>query len=249
VSFEVLPLFTGIPALCDGFRFGASTVALCRGGGRNVLFDTGPYAYRPLLLERLAQLGLGPGDIDTLVLSHLHWDHALNADLFPRARVLVHEDEVRYAERPAGADWATPPYIVRSLGGLRVEPFRGEPEVAPGLRLLELPGHSPGLVGLLAEAEGILLASDAVLYARNAVRGRLDLCFGDPEQAAASLRRALRAAALLLPGHDRPFRPGPPPEYVGEFRLRMRLFLDPAGQDQEVVVASEAARGFTGWPG
>src|SRR5579871_4027034 len=111
---EITLLFTGCPASADGFWVGATTVALIRLDGRTIMFDTGPYAYRPLLLGRLKRIGLTPADIDTVVLSHLHWDTATNADLFPNAEVVVHDRELAYAERPAAHDWATPPYVARA---------------------------------------------------------------------------------------------------------------------------------------
>ncbi len=63
---------------------------------------------RVVLLEALERRGLEPADIDVVVLSHAHWDHAQNLDVFDAARIIVHTDERRYAAAPHGNDWATP---------------------------------------------------------------------------------------------------------------------------------------------
>jgi N-acyl homoserine lactone hydrolase len=241
---EIMLLFTGCPASADGFWVGATTVALCRVDGRTIMFDTGPYAYRPLLLGRLKRLGLTPADIDTVVLSHLHWDTA--TDLFPNAEIVVHERELAYAERPAAHDWATPPYMGRALKKLRLKPIAGEYDIAPGVRVVELPGHTPGSIGLLVGRE--LLAGDAVACARDAARGRAALWFSDGAQADASLAKALSSADIVYAGHDRPFRAGPPVAYVGDYTLRIRLFFDPVGMDQEICIKTEQARSFATWP-
>lgn len=246
MSGEITLLFTGCPASADGFWVGATTVALCRVAGRTIMFDTGPYAYRPLLLGRLKRVGLTPADIDTVVLSHAHWDTASNADLFPNAAIVVHECELAYADRPAANDWATPPYIGRALRKLRLKSVGGECDIAPGVRVVELPGHTPGSIGLLLGRE--LLAGDAVACARDAVRGHAALWFADGAQADASLARALSAADIVHPGHDRPFRVGPPVAYLGDYALRIRLFFDPVGMDQEICIKTEQARSFATWP-
>ena len=243
---EITLLFTGCPAAADGFWVGASTVALCRTEGRLILFDTGPYAYRPLLLGRLKRLGLTPAEIDTVVLSHLHWDTATNADLFRNADIIVHAGELAYAKRPAAHDWATPPYLARALDKLRLKPVTEDCDIAPGLRIIALPGHTPGSIGLLAGRE--LLAGDAVACARDAARGHAELAFFDAAQADASLAKALRCAEIVYPGHDRPFRVGPPVAHVGGYALRIRLFVDPVGMDQEICIKAEPASSFATWP-
>ena len=48
----------------------------------------------------LRDAGVDPRDVEFVVLTHLHWDHAGNCDLFPDARVLVQRDELRYAIAP-----------------------------------------------------------------------------------------------------------------------------------------------------
>ena len=242
----ITPLFTGLPARADKFLTGISTVALLRLDGRSLLFDTGPYAYRPILQMRLQKLGVDPGEIDTVILSHVHWDTAANADLFPNAEIVLHAKELGYAEAPGSHDADTPGYIGRALRRLRLRPVTGEPEIAAGVRLVELPGHSPGSIGALVG--NALLAGDAVTCAADAAAGDIRYQRGYDGWARQSLSRALTLAEVIYPGHDRPFRVGPPITYLDDYVIRIRLFTDPAGPDEELQVGSFAAKSFASWP-
>jgi N-acyl homoserine lactone hydrolase len=63
-----------------------------------------------------------------------------------------------------------------------------------------------------------------------------------------SLLRALDPAEIIYPGHDRPFRVGPPIAYLDDYAVRIRFFTDPAGPDEEIQVGSFAAKSFASWP-
>jgi glyoxylase-like metal-dependent hydrolase (beta-lactamase superfamily II) len=245
-SSPITLLFAGLPARADKFLPGISTVALVRTGGRSIIFDTGPYAYRPILQGRLKRLGVDPGTIDTVVLSHLHWDSAANADLFPNAEVTLHEHALAYADAPDQHDADTPGYIGRALRRLRLRPLSGEQNIATGVRTVELPGHAPGSIGLLVG--DALLAGDAVNCAGDAAAG--DTLYQQPydERARESLSRALGLAKIIYPGHDRPFRVGPPISYLDDYAIKIRLFTDPTGPDEEIQVGSFAAKSFASWP-
>jgi glyoxylase-like metal-dependent hydrolase (beta-lactamase superfamily II) len=238
MSTEIELLFTGLAAEADKFLVGASTVAVVRAAGELIVFDTGPYAYRPILQGRLRRAGIDPFAVRKVVLSHLHWDNAANADLFANAEIVVHLRELEAAE--ARRDPAIPEYAARALKKLKLRIITNELDLAPGLRVIELPGHTPGSIGLLADRQ--LLAGDAVPNAKAVVSG------GAPAEAA-SLKKALGCADIIYPGHDRPFRPGPPVAYVGDYELRIRLFVDPAGQDEELHFGAAAAKSFATWPG
>jgi len=54
-----------------------------------------------LLANRLDALGLEPDNVDLVVISHLHYDHAGGAQLFPKSELVVQRDEYAYAHYPA----------------------------------------------------------------------------------------------------------------------------------------------------
>jgi glyoxylase-like metal-dependent hydrolase (beta-lactamase superfamily II) len=247
MAADIELLFTGLAASADKFLFGASTVAVVRTERELIVFDTGPYAYRPILQGRLRRAGIDPAKVTKVVLSHLHWDHAANADLFAAADVLVHTRELEAAERAAGRDWAIPEYTIRALRRLRLLPVSAEIELAPDLRIVELPGHTPGSIGLLVGDK--LLAGDAVGSAREAVTRQPAACGGGEQDARASLDKALSISEIIYPGHDRPFRVGPPIAHISDYELKIRLFTDPSGQDEELHFGAAAAKSFATWPG
>ena len=247
MAADIELLFTGLAASADKFLFGTSTVAVVRAARELIVFDTGPYAYRPILQGRLRRAGIEPAQVTKVVLSHLHWDNAANADLFGAADVLVHRRELEAADRATGRDWAVPEYTGRALRRLRLVPLSAGIELTPDIRIVELPGHTPGSIGLLVGDS--LLAGDAIGSAREAATRQIAACTGGEQAALASLDKALAMAEIIYPGHDRPFRVGPPIQYISDYELKIRLFIDPTGQDEELHFGAAAAKSFATWPG
>jgi N-acyl homoserine lactone hydrolase len=115
--------------------------------------------------SRLRQLNLEPGDIDIVVISHLHFDHAGNVRMFDDAgaRLLVHEDEAKGAFGYEGPFRGA--HIKADYEGLNFETVRGDTEILPGVTLLEAPGHTWGTMSLqldLADEGTMIFTSDAV---------------------------------------------------------------------------------------
>src|SRR5262245_56870213 len=139
-------------------RLGFCGVTLIEVGGRRILVDVAQVGRRLLIRERLAARGLAPRDIDTVVMTHTHWDHLLNADVFEHAEFVVHKDERAYAREPHPNDWATPKYTNAILERLRVREVREGDQVAPGLTVIETPGHTVGSISLLVATGGSVSA-------------------------------------------------------------------------------------------
>jgi hypothetical protein len=247
MSSEITVLLHGIPCSCREFNIGAVTVALVRADGHNILFNTGPYSERVLLTAKLKAQGLAPSDIDILVLSQIRWDTAINVDMFKGADIYVHEAELEYALNPDADDNTVPLFLGRFVKTMpKLNTIKGELELAPGIKLVELPGSSPGCVGLLADNS--LLAGDAVPTVHAAYQKVLPNC-RDAALAGESLKKALSIAETIYPGHDRPFAVREDGlEILGELDLRIRFFFSPTGQDQELVMKSEKQLTFITWP-
>ena len=104
----------------------------------------------PALVRELAAAGLAPGDIHHVILTHLHFDHADNIDLFPGACAVVQRDELFAAVDPVPSQrifyWKST--IANLLerkrpGGLRL--VDGDVDFLPGVRLLKVPSHTEGM--------------------------------------------------------------------------------------------------------
>ncbi len=132
------------------------TVTYCwyiEGAEQNILIDSGADAevaknWRNLPAEEivtfedaLASLDLNPNDIDLVIQTHLHWDHCSNTHKCKNARVLVQEDELRFAQSPHPMMVGYPWHLLR---GLNFVPVSGRYEVIPGIELIPTPGHTPG---------------------------------------------------------------------------------------------------------
>jgi len=160
---------------------------LVRAGERWVLIETGMddkqgAKHRKIygieaagrLLEQLRALGLAPEDVDLVINTHLHFDHAgLNTisrdgrivPLFTKARYLVQKQELYDATHVHERNRAS--YLLENVepvaeAGL-FEEVEGEVEVLPGLTLVPLPGHTLGQQGVVLRSEGRTLVYTADL--------------------------------------------------------------------------------------
>ena len=205
---------TGIDVLTYGFSlvsdqgpFGFSTISLLTVGGRRVLVDTGPASRRTMLVETLRGRGLSPEEIDLVVLTHMHWDHCANADLFPNARVLVHPKEIDYANNPRRGDHNVASYYADMLSRLRVEPVSDGDRIVEGVSVMDTPGHTKGHVSVSVSVDGrdVLVSGDAMPDGGTVRRGLPYNVFWDVDDAAASVEKMVASADVFYPGHDRPF--------------------------------------------
>ena len=156
------------------------------------------------IANRLAALGLKPEDIDLLVSTHFHFDHAGNHADFGDARIVVQREAYDFARANPGRF----PEDIWNLPHLEYEQIDGDFELAPGVTLLESSGHVPGHMSVLVRLPNtgpILLAIDAI-YTRETLEQGIWQGYHDPERARRSGERlaeiAKREGALLIFGHD-----------------------------------------------
>jgi glyoxylase-like metal-dependent hydrolase (beta-lactamase superfamily II) len=203
-----------IDILMEGYSIGTDVgiIGFCSvlliEGERRVLFDSAHVGRRTYLQAQLESRGIQPSDIDFQVLSHAHWDHIQNCDVFDQAPLIVHPNERKYAQHPHRNDWATPRWTGAVLETMNIIEAGDGYEVMPGCRVIELIGHTPGSIGLEVETDDgkCIIAGDALHNGRVALRGQNPLVFWNAEQADAAIKRCVQSGALVYPGHDRPFR-------------------------------------------
>ena len=198
----------GFAFLSDQGGVGWSTISLLTLGNRHMLIDTGPASRRPMLYQALRSHDLEFADIDTVILTHLHWDHCQNADLFKDARILVHPKELDYARNPNRGDISAAWYIADMLGKMKVEPISDGDEIDEGISVIDTPGHTKGHIGVLVEVGGekVLVAGDAMPDSGTVRRGMPYNIFWDVNDATESVEKMLDTSQVFYPGHDRPFR-------------------------------------------
>ncbi len=93
------------------------------------------------LPDGLARLGARPQDIDVVVHTHLHNDHCENDSLFKGARIYAQKAEIDFMRDPHPLDHR---YDADFLEGCDLRAVEGEQEIAPGVRVIPTPGHTPG---------------------------------------------------------------------------------------------------------
>ena len=210
---------------------------LIRTSEGNVLFDTGlspralpglrrtdplaRFEEADLLVNRLRALGLEPADVAMVVISHLHYDHAGGAELFPNSELIVQKDEYAYAHYPAS--FFAGFYYRKNfdLPGYRWRLLDGDTELAPGLTVLRSDGHTPGhqsLLVALPQSGPVILAGDACYWREHVERERVPGVVWNPTLALHSIKRLKTLARLtgarIFPGHDPEFWGSVQQEYL-----------------------------------
>ena len=120
---------------------------------------------------QLAQCGFGLGDVTAVVNSHLHIDHVGGNQLFKGTGVrhVIHERELAQARNHEPFEYFGYSDKSWDYDGANIETFAGDHELAPGIRLLETPGHTVGHCSLLLEGEEPLLFAIDVAYTATAM--------------------------------------------------------------------------------
>jgi glyoxylase-like metal-dependent hydrolase (beta-lactamase superfamily II) len=166
--------------------------------------------------DALSDLGVDPADVSLVIVSHLHYDHIGNLDLFPRARLQVPERELSFwtsdmARHPQFArhiDPASISHLIALDRERRVDRYDGPQELAPGIRAITVAGHSPGQQVFVVKTAGgpLVLASDAAHFYEELEHDRpfaVVVNLVDMYKAYATLRQLREELdAEVVPGHD-----------------------------------------------
>jgi glyoxylase-like metal-dependent hydrolase (beta-lactamase superfamily II) len=193
--------YRGLPGAVHGMIAWPNTVLLT--GPEPIVVDPGYQTQGDMLAGALARRGLEPEDVRTVAMTHLHSDHLSAVGQLGDVELLVHEREL---DTPAARAQRG------LLDAVRVTALRGvEGGLREGLRWVHTPGHSPGHIAVLAETdEGLVAIAGDTLGPDPAWFARMDPPADLPEREAhlAAYRR-LRdlGPALIVPGHNPPFRP------------------------------------------
>jgi len=199
-------------------------VWLVRGHGRAIVVDTGfnvavaAKRGRRVTLrveEGLRLMGVNAAEVKDVAITHLHYDHVGNFDLFPAATFHLQDLEMQYATgRCMAVDAMRHAYELEDVVGMvrhvyagRVRFHDGDAEVAPGVTLHHVGGHTLGLqiVRVATRRGWVVLASDASHYYANMEPRRpfpIVYNVGDMVEGWHRAQALADSAAHVIPGHD-----------------------------------------------
>jgi glyoxylase-like metal-dependent hydrolase (beta-lactamase superfamily II) len=176
------------------------------------IFDMEAVTPETCIEARLAELGLGPDDFRYIVLGHLHCDHAGGLRAFENAgaEIIVHEQEWNHAKDLDVAERFFSPPDFQVLKDKKLSLISADQEIAKGVQTVELPGHTPGTMGLLIHLEHtgpVLLTSDAMYvhdaYGPPVVGSPVAHDQGAWTRSMDKIRKvATEHEAWIFPGHD-----------------------------------------------
>lgn len=165
--------------------------------------------------EGLKAVGLDPDTVSDVIVTHMHYDHAGNTDLLPRARYHIQEREMSFVTGKCMChELLRFPFeeedvvaMIRKVFAGRVEFYDGSAELAPGISVHRTGGHSRGLqvVRVKTERGPVVLASDAAHYYEQIEQNRAFAVFenlGDLLEGYRILRSLAPTMQHIVPGHD-----------------------------------------------
>ena len=221
-----------------------------RGGGRTVVVDTGFTAEvatargRTFLIqptELLRRLGVTPESVGDVVLTHLHYDHAGNLDKFRNAAFHVQDEELAFATGRYmcfhrfrhGYEVDDVVDLVRLVYKDRVHFYKGDAELAPGISLHRIGGHTAGMqcVRVHTARGWVVLASDTTHFYENMESQRpftTAFHLGDMLEGFETLRRLADTPEHIVPGHDPKVMERYPPATAALAGSIVRLDVAPA---------------------
>jgi N-acyl homoserine lactone hydrolase len=160
---------------------------------------------------QLEGLGISPGDVRWLVMTHLHTDHAGGLHHFPDTEILVTRTELEFASGLRGrlrgyvANTRWPAWFRPTLLELEPEPFGPFPQSlrlteAGDVTLVPVPGHTPGQIGVLLDEgdQTVFLAGDSSYTQDLMLRGKVD-GVGSDDGAERRTHERIRAYAAATP--------------------------------------------------
>jgi len=188
---------------------------LLRNPDRNILVDTGcearSYATGPMppvedvssLQENLSKFSLSIKDIDAVIITHLHFDHAAFINLFNHCPIFLQKRELKAAIRPH--PYFSGLYVSDFFKEARFELIDGDMELLPGVEVILVPGHSRGSQAVIFETnEGKAAVSGFCCIAENFNKNdpAIPGIHEDVEQAYESMRKLMGLADIIYPNHS-----------------------------------------------
>jgi len=167
-----------------------STSTLIKADGRLIVVDTSTAKMRPAIKVSFKQIGVFMKDVDTVILTHMHYDHTGNMDLYPNAKVYVHS---------GGEDIPSGYNVVDN-----------DMEIAKDVRLVHTPGHTMDSMSVFVHGDEMkyVIAGDAIPLKDNCTKMLPPAVNISEELSIKSIKTITNFADVIIPGHGQPFMTG-----------------------------------------
>lgn len=173
--YQVAKLEKNLWRIC--FKIFGCCVYLWKSNGKTILFDTSSIANKLPLKKALEKIELSPEDIDVVILTHKHFDHDGNLNLFKNSKLYGPKEDFSSDK-------------IKDIKKLDIK----------GMKKILTPGHTKGSVCYLLVKEKALISGDTLFH--NGYIGRTDLLTSQPEKMRSSLNKLSKLHYKhLCPGH------------------------------------------------
>ena len=189
-----------------------SNCYLTKSAGKNILIDTSGEENRQELTSDLSKMHANPEKIDIVLITHLHYDHIGNIELFENAKIYASKEELNdFKKKPFeavlnenfiekivdGISKTQPTQEFIKIGKIKIEPI--ENFELKSVRIIKVPGHTHGSIAFYMPKEKILFSGDTLF---DEGIGRTDLPTSMPEKMKDSLRKLKKIDyEILCAGH------------------------------------------------
>jgi len=217
----------GLPADFVSIPF---TVLVIKTGGKTIMCDSGtggqvqPTAGK--LAANMKAAGIDPAKIETILISHCHPDHIFglmekdtNKPVYPNAELIISDVEYKFWTDPAVIDRLPEARkgLARRIQAVfptwkNIRQVEGEPEVAPGIRFVSSPGHTPGhrAFHLSSGSSQLMISNDtayvpALVVANPGWHGQYDQNAAMAEESRRKLLDRVIADKIMICGYHFPF--------------------------------------------
>ena len=166
---------------------------------KTILFDTGGYNLRSVIINYIDK-------IDAVVISHLHFDHCSNLDLFALTDIPIYisKKEIDYYESNLSIDKDLFSYFTYIKSNLNIHLIDGDFCISEDLNILETPGHTPGHISLEVNC-----SMGKILIAGDSIKTFMDFCNPnfvgnafDSNQYIITKKKLKAKYNIIFPGHD-----------------------------------------------
>ena len=165
------------------------------------LIDNGDYKNKKHIVSEIKKI-ISLNKIKTILLTHLHYDHVGNLELFPNAKIYADFEEIEdYKKNSNNFFFSDTP---KNIDNILKEKLKPLPTKVNNLKIIKVPGHTKGSVAFLDKEKKLLFSGDTLFS--NGIIGRTDLPNSVSEKMNESVVKLIgeikNNKLLLCPGHN-----------------------------------------------